>query len=719
MFPSSRNTAKLSDFADKTDKSTPEGDEQEVPKGRLFERPNRKSMNEKEGRDNRESWTSARDRRTQGGDDDSKEGGRFSRRDRDQDGERRNGFGDKQEGRWGERRQNGDRTGGWRGRDREKEAVVAEKEPEWMDDPAPAGAEDDLRTMGMPRNQEQFQKWKEAMSGKKAPVEEPEVTPAELAPAKPVETLKLEGITDKPFGGWGEAKPPAGTTESSSTTAKALPGKGKASRFASMFKETQSKDETPPPAENTAQVPANGGVNGNAEDEAGFKRILQMLGGTGIGPPSTAPEGPSSPPARTVSNGNAAKQKSRFTGFFDQTPKSPERVQSPPEEVVKPVSSEGFGRGMGDEAGGLFGGRLPDAHGSEPPLRGQMPASLTSPEPPMNGSRDQQGPPGRTSDIFLDQQQQLPSRGAATPDVNIQNLLASQRAQKQQGQDKNSEFLLNLLQTKGSSRPASNQQQPGRGDGFSLWLDQPPQPPPSMPEQPHAPKPRGAPPPPGFIDDQLLRNAPPDPPRQDQQHQMPERRTSQRAQPPPPPPGFFDEHPLFLQQQSQQQQQRRNFTEPPQQQYVQPGGGPPRRMSGHPQNLPPMHVPPQGQPGLPHQGPFSPNQGPGEFMQSPPPGFPPQHLPRQIPPGFQGFPGGFPQGPPPQRGSEMGGMFAGGAGGVGGGMTSPTAQGGFFPGMPPPGFPMGMRSPPGGAAGANGGGMGGGWDGNGMGQPRR
>ena len=106
MFPSSRNTAKLSDFGDKAEKGAvegKEGDEPDAPRSRFFERSSRKSMNEKDGRDNRESWTSVRERRTQAGDDDHKDGGKFGRRDREQDSERRLGFGDKQDGRWSER----------------------------------------------------------------------------------------------------------------------------------------------------------------------------------------------------------------------------------------------------------------------------------------------------------------------------------------------------------------------------------------------------------------------------------------------------------------------------------------------------------------------------------------------------------------------------------------------------------------------------------------
>ena len=725
MFPSSRNVSKAPDFGDKVATSSGDavpGDEQEAPRSRFFggDRSNRKSMNDKEGRDNRESWTAARERRTLGGDDEHKQEGRYGRRDRDQDGERRNGYGEKHDSRWGERRQNGERQGGWREREREKKdrdlerGGHAEREPEWMEDPAPAGAEDDLRTMGMPRNQEQFQKWKEAMSGKKSQIEEtgtsqeePMKSAREAAPAKPAPPLKLEGIVDKPFGGWSDNA--AGSTlDSAPTPAKSGPGKKKGSRFASMFSETQLREEAPLP-ETSLQKAANEVANGSAEDEAGFKRILQMLGGTGISQPGSA-EIPSPPPPKTATNG--AKQKSRFTGFFDQTPKSPERMQSPPEANFKHDNGSmlrGSSHGVIDEPASMFGGALPESRFGEQHVRNQGPSNPIPPEPmqPMNGNRDQQPPGGRANDIFIDHP---PSRGAATPDINIQNLLASQRAQRsQQGQDKNSEFLLNLLQTKGS-RPPSQQARPE--SNFPLWLDQPP----NMPE-PHAPKPR-APPPPGLFEDQFLRNVPPEPPRLEQQplppnEILPQRRSSQRA-----PPGFYDEQNLYLQQQQQQQAaQRRNFTEPPQHHQHQPG----RRMSGHP-NLPQqMQIPQQysGGPPLP------------EYLQSPaggqgpPPGFNPQ-MPRH-PPGFHNIPNipNIFQAPQQQGGREppgfasdniSGRMPGGGGGGI---QLPPNAPPGFFggpQGIGPSEFMGQMRSPTEGIpAGVRRGFDGGGYDG----APRR
>ncbi|KAF2488090.1 hypothetical protein BDY17DRAFT_23647 [Neohortaea acidophila] len=698
MFPSSRNTPRPSDAGLTSANQTATGDEQDGARNRfLGERTNRRSVVEREGRDTRDAWTIVREKRAFGGNDDEhRQDNRNQRRDRDQDGERRNGHGERQEGRWGERRQNGDRQGGWRDRqggdrdrrDRDWErAAGTEKAPEWMDDPAPPGGDDDLSSMGMPRNQEQFQKWKEAMSGKKATAETPEpaaraVTPPpkEVEPTNPMTTLKLEGVADKPFGSWGEGK----SSQDSSSKPSAM--KGKPSRFASMFKVASPKDDEtfadPPP-------PATAPPINSAEDAAGFQRILQMLGGTGIAQ-APAPETPSSPPGRSTSGGS--KQRSRFTGFFDQTPKSPERMQSPPEEVFHRNQVEMLrdSRNSVEDSRNMFVATLPDSRNDERVRRDQVPSNAISPEPPMNGSREH-GHSGRMNDIFLDGQQKPPSRGPATPDINIQNLLAAQRAQKSQAQDKNSQFLLNLLQEKGShsaSHQAQQQQaQQARQDGFPLWLDQPP----NVPQEPHAPKPRGAPPPPGFIDEQLLRSGHGDRSRQEQPA-MPEQRSSQRA-----PPGFYDEQALYFQQQQQQQQQRRNFAEQPQQHPQQQGPGGPghtRRMSGHP--MPPqMHMPPMHQ--FPPQGPppdflQSPQGPPGPGGQPPPPGFNPQFA--RHPPGFHGPPGMFQQPPPPQPPPQQRGDFPGG-------MVSPppNVPPGFYagpPGMhhppPPPGF-MGMRNP--------------------------
>lgn len=688
IFASSRNVHKLGDGEKNGD-----GEEQEGPRSRFFggDKSNRKSLNEKEGGHTRVDWT----RRGMGADEE-KSDSRWGRREKDGEGERRNGYGDRHEPRWGEKRQNGEKQGGWRDRERERREPEwnrdnrPEKEPEWMDDPAPNG-DDDLRTMGMPRNQEQFQKWKEAMSGKKTQAEppppEPEPTPTATAQKATAAPLKLDGFVDKGFGGWGEGRPPVSMPEGAPSSAKGATAKGKGSRFASIFKESQAKEEPPPPLPETGiQAIAGQVANGAAEDEAGFKRILQMLGNTTVSQPAATPEGPSSPQPKANANGSM-KQKSRFTGFFDQAgPKSPERMQSPPEQVAPRHLEDIFAssRGMPQEGSGMFGGPPEPRYNDQG--RGQLP-SMTSPEPPpgLNGGNQRSQQSSRMNDLFLEQP---PSRGTGTPDVHVQNLLAAQqRVPRPQAQDnKNSEFLLNLLQMKGSSRPPSQQARP---DNFSLWLDQPN----NMPE-PHAPKPR-VPPPPGLFEDQLLRNTPLEPQRQDAQqmhgNEMPHRRQSQRAAPGVP-PGFYDEQSMFM----QQQQARRNYVDQPQQPQ-QPG----RRMSGHP-NLPQMQIPPGMQPQQQQYG----GPPPPDFIQSPtggpPPGFNP-HMARH-PSGLGNIPNIF-QAPQQHGRGEQPPPPPPGFGGSGvGGMQSPPGAGmppGYYgpgPGGVPPGFPA-MRGPEGMAAG--------------------
>src|SRR6202012_5598464 len=121
-------------------------------------------------------------------------------------------------------------------------------------------------------------------------------------------------------------------------------------------REETSVAEAPPP-----MAPA---ANGTADDQAGFNRILQMLGNTGIQPPASQ-EGPHSPPSKASANG--MKPKSRFTGFFDQTPKSPERVQSPPEVNSKPNEGDMFAatRTVSNEPSSVFSGKQQESYASE------------------------------------------------------------------------------------------------------------------------------------------------------------------------------------------------------------------------------------------------------------------------------------------------------------------------------------------------------------------
>ncbi|TKA77420.1 hypothetical protein B0A55_04814 [Friedmanniomyces simplex] len=722
LFASSRTTSRLMDFEKPPTPLTEAALKEETENhrnSRTFgeKQMNRKSMgtNESEAKHTAESWTVARERRALGGDDEkaesSERNSKYGRREREQqDG--RNGYGDRQDSRWhrDERReQNGERQGGWRERERERRdrdwgrGHTDTKKPEWMDEPAAKPEDDMVGVAGMPRNQEEFEKWKQeqhARNKKSADMDaepvpaDPPPAPAvtEQPPSRQVAALKLEGITDRPFGTWGESKTSGGaSSDSAQTPAKSSVMKGKTSRFMPLFKKDEPREEAP----STAAVPESSG-----EDKAGFDRILQMLGGTGTTPNEPVNE-PASPPPRQVLNGG--KPRSRFTGFFDQTPKSPERLQSPPGTGVpfRAMESDTLkgGRQMTEEPTHSLGMRMADLQTTSQPSRTQVLVSAMSPEPmmPTNGAREQRPPAGRMNDLFLDPR----SRGASTPDLNIQNLLAARPNPRQQVDNQNSKFLLDLLQTKGSSRPPSQQARPAPDTGFQLWREQPP----NLLET-HAPKPR-APPLPGLFEDQLLRNHQP---QEVPANEMPGRRQSQRA----PPPGFYDEPALFQQHapqhphqppQPQPQHHQRNFTEPARQFVGGPPGG--RRMSGHP-GLPQMQISGQ-QPHPPHQSQMQP-PFPGEYLQSPtgtgappPPGFNP-HMPRH-PPGIHNIPNIFsaPQQQPQQRDPRdprlppLTAGFGGPGGSEGAGMLQhqqTTSPPGFYGGAGmPPGFMQQMRSP--------------------------
>lgn len=709
MFPSSRNISRFSDPQEKVASSTEAtpADEPESARSRFFSdrQLNRRSVNnDKEA--GKDSWTMVKDRR----EGQKEREDRFGRHDRE-DGERRNGFAERHDPRWGNNRddrRNGDRPGGWRDREQQRrerdgDRGHTEKEPEWMDDPVMKKDHELNMTMPEPKTQEEFEKWKQSMSKKvkgEADKGEPlaEATPTEATalatePKAAVATLKLDAFDSGMFGGWNNAA--SASSQAAVTPGAAAAGKPntkpKASRFASMFKpapeEPVTVEETP------IQQVANGAAKTSAEDQEGFNRVLQMLTSTKLAqalteaPTQTSQEQtPVSPPPSmkaTGLNGANRKPKSRFTDMFAQ--KSPERLQSPPQGGAGPGGDSMFGsegRAMAEESQQLFGARKSERQVSEQ----QIPRSIAQestilPESngiPFNALREQQPRPasGRMNDMMFDP----PSRGAASPDVNIQNLLAQQR-QRPYHTSTESQQLLNLL--KKDSRPPSQHAMPSSG-GYNQqaelqrWLDQ--QNHPSVPTEPYAPKPRVLQQSPGLVEEQLMRGFSSEQQRQDQVSMqglsdMPQRRPSQRA----PPPGFYEEQTLFLQQQ-QQQQLRRQFNDPPPQQQM-PGPG--RRTGGHP-NLPQMQIPHQQSQQFPQDFHHitSPNtQGP------PPPGFNP-HMQRH-PPGFNNM-NIFQQ---QQQGQQQ---REGPPPGFGGNLQSPPANAppGFF-GTPqgmPPGF-IQMRSP--------------------------
>ncbi|EGP84677.1 unnamed protein product [Zymoseptoria tritici ST99CH_3D1] len=704
IFPSSRNAAKLADGAGEAGTA----EESDNARSRFFtdRQMNRRSdhINEKDGKDNRDSWTRAAERRALGDQEDGKTGernDRYGRRD-NQDGERRNGYGEKHDPRWTNNRddrrgQNGDRpTGGWREREqarRNGDRGHDEKEPEWMEDPVVK--KDQELGFDMARTQEEFQKWKDSMNKKnKGEPEKEEVVeapPAPPPPAEPKPSLKLDGFEGGFFGSLRTDSAKDASTPPLPAAPKTSNAKsGKTSRFASMFKPAPEETPPPPVPESNVQKAANDVAQTSAEDHEGFNRVLAMLGGgLKLGQPSPAAEipTPASPqlPRGNGANGAAGKPKSRFQSMFEQ--KGPDGMQSPQQGGAEMFE----------------GGRDESVGRQEQPSRSQPPEQTMSPEPSnmFNALREQQPRPssGRVNDLAMFDP---PSRGAASPDINIQNLLAQQR-QRPQVTSNESQQLLNLLRKSDpnqQSRPQSQQMhhQPTNSSSgmnppdLQRWLDQQhaahnPQ------DPPHAPQPRMPQQPPGLFEKRIMHNYAPDHNEQGAPHGMPpgllpdQRRTLQRA-----PPGLYDDQAFFLHQQRQQEQQHAALRRdgPPGQQNLLPGSNARR---GLPQQGFPGPPPPPGaysqQPDF-HQYMTSPpaNSAAGGGPTSsgpPPPGFNAM-MPRHPP----GFPNIF-QGARDPQGQQQGQgqMMSPPPPPPNGGMGGPPP--GFFGGPPPP---PGMGGPP-------------------------
>ncbi|KAK6427148.1 hypothetical protein LTR95_016017 [Oleoguttula sp. CCFEE 5521] len=423
-----------------------------------------------------------------------------------------------------------------------------------------------------------------------------------------------------------------------------------------------------------AAAPAAASSN---EERMHFESMMSMLKQVKM-PADPTPAPPAAEPTspRVVSNGS--RQKSRF---FDAAPKSPEMSQPPQTGFQSPRAQPGNGfapptREFTDRSK-LVSSQL-DRHPLDHVTQTLPMTTIASPEPgrPTNGQRTSVPPQVRANDFNGNAP---PARNVATPDINIQKLLAAQGAQRSEAPDTNRSFLLGLLQGP-ASRPASQSQQPRPQQDF--WIGQPP--------EPLAPQPR-APPPPGRVDDQLLRHSLTEPSRPDYAQQY-------RQQPEPNPramhhPSGFDEHAAAYQRQQheaqkQQLHHRRTFTEPPQN----PQQPPNRRMSGHP-NLPGM--PHQSQPQFPPdfsyiQAPAGPHGPPPGFAgsrppqqnfafhpQPPPPGFPAGGMMQSPPPPPPGFAHGPPTGMPPglmaMRSPEGGVPVSAGFGGTGRGFAGLSA----------------------------------------------
>lgn len=597
-FASSRNITKL----DERDQ------EQESPAANQRSRFFRDRENNKTG--NSRDWRSSK---AQDDDDALTSDAKFTPRQPRES----NGFGQRLDQRWSrgdndrdrERERDRDRErdrpaqrGGWREREkmRNERQDAPEKEPEWMDEPV------EKENKNLMRTQQDFERWKEGMKAKQAPsadtkeevLPEEVVTPVKSTPAhsKPQTPLVADAPGfDKLFGSWGETKRIESPVETRTTKTPAL-GKGKSSRFASMF---APKEETRPVPEEIEPA-----LTGSNEDKEGFARILAMLGNTsrsGVASPAKEQNGRGPPPGPPPGFGPPPSTQDALAAMFDKAPKS---TQSP-----RPQSNFG-----------------PDSFMPPPPPQFSRPSSnVASPNPAaMRNDHGAAQLPQHMQSIFLEQ---TPRNGPTPDSFNAQN------SRKPNSLNKDSEFLLNLIQAKNANRGPPPPRPQNEPDNFQLFLDQPPK------MQTAAPKPR-LPRPTESIEEQLFPGG---------QHPQLIDHGRPRA-----PPGFIEDPSIVV-----QQAQRSYPNGPPQQRRQSSAQQGPNAGPGAPQDFPPNFQFMTGPP----------PPGSGERMPPPPPGFNPN---TRQPPGFANFPNMFQQPNaqlPPQQG--------------------PGLQG------PPPGFPPGMPPPPG------------------------
>ncbi|KAK4998315.1 hypothetical protein LTR66_002432 [Elasticomyces elasticus] len=530
---------------------------------------------------------------------------------------------------------------GWRDKEQRTERAsnwnrggTAERDPEWMDEPLEKGEKRSGHT------QEDFQRWKERMKAGSSAEDKSEGIESETSggikdtmPEKTTTPLVPErGAGFSGLGGWGvpqateaESAPPGPLPKPSAT-------KGKPSRFANFFapkEETAASPSTNMSLLAGLDVQSPGLVqakNGSSEDKEGFARILQMLGGSSssISPNPVASANGSGGFADLLASKPSDAPPPTFSSFGNPGPEKPmSQLLAGPELslfdqvlMTQPMpSGKSVGRGEGS-------GRKEDI-----PER-----TYSQPE----------------RSIFLDPPPST-SRGGPTPDMNVQHLIAQRPTSLSRDSDAQSQFLLNLIQTKNASRPPSQARQVEQDSNFQIFMDQPPK----LSVTTQAPKPRAPAPPPGFYEEQLFRGG-----------QHPDVQMSPERQQPPrrPPPGFFDDpsiaaqhqqrsypavqpprrqpHPHMLQHFSPEElfhsvgQDRQPMVQH-QQQRMQP---PPGFYSA------PLHPLPHVRAGMPEsiQGTFPGIPGPGAppgFYSGPPPGFPPQVMRGGgLGRGFEGFP---------------------------------------------------------------------------------
>lgn len=541
-----------------------------------------------------------------------------------------------------------DRSRGWRERDRDERPADRagdrdrrwdrdrdhqhrqEKEPEWMDEPA------EEKSHG--HTQEDFERWKEAMAGKdgrsgagKAPMEEP---PSSSLPdlsgqasffgldnPKMDKLLAIETGPDKFFGKFLGNKEEPGPMSPENPKPEGQPAArpGKASRFTSFFSpqeevpkrhsEITSPTSAPPPGGLGALFSNSNNDQSAAEKEA-FQALLQKLQRQSLANSSTPPADPSyqpkPPPGDMIANNPLG---------------SPDVFQQYRSEVL-------------DE-------QRPSSHNSQ-----------------QHALQD-----------LLNQRNSAGSQPSIRPEQMLQELVgqrqnalsqSSVRSDQPQGRNKNTEFLMGLMQgSKNVPDPQRTeqilmgmrlQQKPVdsrqlQQQQFLLEREQ------ELQREALAQRDRSAsqrqtrPPPPGFFDDPAFQRGPP------AQHENAGRNPPQPTQilQRPPPPGLEQLPPNWAPPPPGQ-------LPPPQQRHIAPPpglAGPPNRGMPMPQQMLPPGFPMQNflPPEPPMGGPPRNMQPPPGFFNGPPPGF--------IPPGMSGFQGpegmvfGGPfdgRGPPPQAG---------------------------------------------------------------------
>ncbi|KAF2838714.1 hypothetical protein M501DRAFT_1016803 [Patellaria atrata CBS 101060] len=519
----------------------------------------------------------------------------------------------------------------WRDRERERREDrdwsrrgPVEEDPEWLDAPV----KEDRKVT---RTQEDFQKWKESMNmkNKGQTTQEKEENESEKIPepkeaseqAKPLTPMAFEG-TGGLFGLFGAPKNLEEVNQEVPPAVKPVAAKTKASKFASYFNAPERP--RPVPEEPPAQTPSSPAPDGSSEDKEGFQRILQMLGSVSLAQPAVRPEPPvPTQRQKSMSNGPESLEPSKDAPFSSQ--EYPMEFGNQPRHHVLRSREEKH----------AFVEAALAPRGAQPEPRHQ--SQLQSPEPEWWETNQSRNPGNRMDGV--------PQRsGSIQENFGLQGLMRPPSAQNPP-LSRDREFLLNLMQ--------QSQRGPGQPEQVQQFIE-------SKLGKPQGHRPKG---PPGFFDDS--------PPMNEMQHRDSDQISEgYRKGPQRGPPGLYEDPMAAL--------QRRNTTEnaprvpmsnmgipqqasnempwmkqgiaPPQERGVAPPPGFGAGMRNPPgfggPNLAPYSVgnTPLGHPGPPRgmNGPGNLFQGQGQF----PPG-PPGYFPGPAPPGF---------GPPPMPQDGMMGM---------------------------------------------------------------